>query len=296
MRPYFKFLRLPYQLQLGPIFLWGFWLGGGSFDSWYDFGRFAALFLIFHIGAFGGLTALNSFYDQDEGPIGGMWQPPRVPPYLGEWAWIVQIAGLCAVLPFGSQLVWIYCALLMLSLLYSHPVTRWKGLPWHSLAIVTIGQGVLDCLAGAYAASFPKFNEAFIAGLFGATIIVAAFYPLTQLYQAADDRKRGDNTLATWLLDRGGRDYVFVWSLSLLMLGAIYNALALWRKFLPYDTALLLLSTALPFWYLWSWRNAEEPSVKNDFQRVHFLMRAMAFAFAFYVGARLLWPLLRTWL
>ena len=296
VRPYFKLLRLPYQFQLGPLFLWGFWLGGGSFDSWYEFGRFAAVFLIFHVGAFGGLTALNSFYDRDEGPIGGMWNPPRVPPFLWEFAWLVQLGGLCALLVFGANLVWAYCALLFLSLLYSHPATRWKGLPWHSLAIVTVGQGVLDCLAGAFAASSTRLNDVFVAGLLGATILVAAFYPLTQLYQAADDRKRGDQTLATWLLDRGGRDYVFAWSMSLLLLGAIYNAFALWRKMLHVDGSLLLLATALPLWFLWTWRNEDEPSVENDFRRVHKFMRAMALAFATYVFARLLWPLLQTWL
>ena len=299
MRPLFKLLRLPYQFQLGPIFLWGFWLGGGPFDSWRDFVRFAAIFLIFHIGAFGGLTALNSFYDRDEGPIGGMWNPPRVPEHLGAFAWIVQIGGLCALLPFvaqsasGAKLLWIYCGLLVLSLLYSHPVTRWKGRPWHSLFIVTTGQGVLDCLAGAFAATSTRLDDVWMSGLLGATILVAAFYPLTQLYQARDDRKRGDKTLATWLLDAGGRDYVFAWSMSLLLLGAMYNAFALWRKMLPFDSALLLIATALPLWFLWNWRNQDEPSTEEDFRRVHLFMRAMALAFAIYVLAHLLWPVAR---
>ncbi|HEX8834932.1 MAG TPA: hypothetical protein VF719_12060, partial [Abditibacteriaceae bacterium] len=75
VRAYFTLLRLPYQWQLGPIFAWGFLLGGGSFEDISTTARFLAVFLLFHIGAFGGLTALNSFYDRDSGPIGGLWQP-----------------------------------------------------------------------------------------------------------------------------------------------------------------------------------------------------------------------------
>lgn len=196
MRTYFKLLRLPYQLQLGAIFAWGFWLGGGAFGSTGEIVRFLAVFALFHSGAFGGMTALNSWYDRDDGPVGGMWSPPQVPPFLWHFAWLLQLLGLLFLLPSGWRLSLVYTFLLMLSLLYSHPKSRGKGHPWKSLAIVVAGQGVLDGLAGALTARLPQWRAPFWCGLLGAALTVAAWYPLTQLYQADDDLRRGDQTLA----------------------------------------------------------------------------------------------------
>ena len=308
MRIYFKLLRLPYQLQLGPIFAWGFLLGGGSFASSAETLRFVVVFLIFHIGAFGGMTALNSFYDRDETPVGGMWAPPKIPPKLGLFAWLIQLGGLVLLLPLGWKLSLIYAALLVLSWLYSHPKPRGKGHPWKSLAIVSVGQGVLDCLAGAFATSTFATSElvtselvtsdlalsstgfagAFWFGCVGATLTVAAFFPLTQLYQAAEDAQNGDKTLALWLLKRGGRSAVFGWSSVLCALGTLGNAGALWKMGWPRDAIALLVAGTVPLIFIAQWkRKVRTSEMRTDFERVHFLMRAMAWAFGGYV----LWKL-----
>ncbi|MEZ4680201.1 MAG: UbiA family prenyltransferase [Caldilineaceae bacterium] len=64
-------LRLHYQLLLAPIFLWGYLLAGGQPD-----GSFGLAFVAFHLFLYGGMTAFNSYYDRDEGPIGGLEEPP----------------------------------------------------------------------------------------------------------------------------------------------------------------------------------------------------------------------------
>jgi 1,4-dihydroxy-2-naphthoate octaprenyltransferase len=279
-------LRLPYQLQLGAIFAWGFYMGGGTFGSFGEIARFVAVFALFHVGAFGGMTALNSFYDRDEGPVGGMWSPPKVPPYLWHFAWLIQVGGLFLLLPLGWRLMLVYTVLLALSLLYSHPIPRGKGHPWKSLAIVVVGQGVLDCLAGALTAQHPRWDAPFWCGLAGATSMVAAFYPLTQLYQVNDDLRRGDRTLAAWLIKRGGRRLLFAWAALGSAFGTLCNAVALWHSGLPIDAACLLLAGALPLLFIAQWQRSD-PEVKTDFRRVHFLMRWMALAFGGYVLLRL---------
>ncbi len=284
-------LRLPYQLQLAPIFLWGFFLGGGTFRTHAEIGRFLAVFLIFHIGAFGGMTALNSFYDRDGTPVGGMWAPPKVPAGLWHFAWIVQLGALILLLPFGAKLCFLYISLLVLSLLYSHPLPRGKGHPAKGLVIVTLGQGVLDCLAGAVTALQPHSDAPFRWGMIGATLTVAAFYPLTQLYQIAEDRQHGDRTLAAWLVEHGGRTAVFRWSFAWSTLGTLCNALALWEFGLRYDAAILCVSGTIPLFFIVLWqsstRNASANSARADFGRVHLLMRVMALAFGCYLLARL---------
>ena len=297
MRTYFKLLRLPYQLQLGPIFAWGFFLSGGTFRTNAEIARFVAVFLIFHIGAFGGMTALNSFYDRDETPVGGMWSPPKVPLFLWHFAWIIQIGGLILLLPFGAALCLIYTGLLVLSLLYSHPLSRGKAHPWRSLVIVAVGQGVLDCFAGAFAASAfatsafatsafaassTRLGSAFCWGTLGATLTVAAFYPLTQLYQIEEDKARGDRTLALWLANRGGRNRVFNWSLRLSALAIFCNAFALWKLGSLFDAGLLCAFGTVSLLFIARWKSSTR-TVRDDFQRVHFLMRAQALVLACYL-------------
>ncbi|MDF2439705.1 MAG: hypothetical protein JWN98_689 [Abditibacteriota bacterium] len=230
-RPYITLLRLPFQLKLGPIFGWGFLMGGGSLVNSIKVPEMIAIFAAFHIGAFGGLTALNSYYDRDDGPIGGLWTPPAPPKYLGAFAWSVQLTGLATVALIDLRLATIYALIVTLAFGYSHPALRWKNHPWKSVAVVAMGQGILDFAAGAITAtrtshSFPLPLSLWCAGA-GATLVVCAFYPLTQLFQTQDDEARGDRTLAIELQKCGGASGPFRWAQALLTLAAILNLSAL---------------------------------------------------------------------
>jgi 1,4-dihydroxy-2-naphthoate octaprenyltransferase len=297
VRDYFKLLRLPYQFQLGPIYCWGFLLASGDLVPWQDAWRFLAVFLLFHIGAFGGLTALNSFYDRDEGPIGGMWKPPPVPRRLWHFAWIVQIGGLALLLPFGLALALIYAGILLLSLGYSHPRTRWKGHPFKSLAVVGVGQGVLDFTAGAFTARAGEglvWNPGLWCGIGGATLTVLAFYPLTQLYQLSDDTMRGDHTVAAWLhasgerRANGGRTVIFHFTRLLFVMGSLCNTLALWLAGELILAIALGTLSVVPLLYLAQWKRDRDASQATDFARIHFLMRAMAVGFGGFIAVVLL--------
>jgi 1,4-dihydroxy-2-naphthoate octaprenyltransferase len=287
-RVYFTLLRLPYQLQLGPIFGWGYLLAGGRWIQWDEAARFVAVFLLFHIGAFGGLTALNSFYDRDTGPIGGLWKPPPPPSRLWAFAWAVQLGGLVLLLSFGWNLAAVYSAILLLSLGYSHPRTRWKGHPWRSLAVVATGQGILDFAAGALTASVGSWPVTAWWGMAGVTLTVAAFYPLTQLFQVRDDEQRGDRTLASCLVRRFSRRGLFIIAGGGILSGTFCNALALAVAGHTAEGGLFLLAGFLPPAFLTKWSQDAQPSPQTDFSHVHRLLRIMALAFAVYIGIKLL--------
>ncbi len=71
---FIRHLRLPFNLLLSPIYLWGVLLAGGTlWDPSFWLG-----YVTLHLFLYGGGTAFNSFYDRDEGPIGGMAHPPPV--------------------------------------------------------------------------------------------------------------------------------------------------------------------------------------------------------------------------
>lgn len=298
MRSYITLLRLPYQLQLGPIFGWGYLLGGGRLVRADEAWRFLMVFLIFHVGAFGGLTALNSHYDRDVGPVGGLWQPPATPPRLLLFAWTVQLGGLLLLLPFGWRLCFIYALILALSLGYSHPRTRWKGHPLKSLLVVALGQGMLDFAAGALTAdlltagaltanaarqSVGEWPAALWWGMAGATCIASGFYPLTQLYQVQDDARRGDVTTALWLIKKFSRRAVFVFAAVALSLGLLCNMAALLAAGRNGEARWMLLSFPLLAATIALWAGDRFPTPRKDFTRVHFLLRAMALAFALYI-------------
>jgi hypothetical protein len=65
-------LRWHYQVLILPA---GYLLGG-LYQPELNFERFALQFLNVHLLLNGGVTAYNSFWDKDEGPIGGLSRPP----------------------------------------------------------------------------------------------------------------------------------------------------------------------------------------------------------------------------
>src|SRR5688572_25877500 len=118
-------LRLHYQLLfLSPLFAWGFALSGGSVSARAGWG-----FLAFHVFLYGGITAYNSYYDRDEGPVGGLRKPPAVSEPLLAFSLAVQLVGLAMTLAVGWSLTLMYLAVMLLSVAYSHPLFRWKARP-----------------------------------------------------------------------------------------------------------------------------------------------------------------------
>src|SRR5687767_8059247 len=85
---YWKHLRVPFQLSLAPLFLWGYFLASLDLKP-----AFFLAFLAFHFFLYTAITAYNSAFDRDEGPVGGMLTPPPVPPGLLSFSLMVQAVG-----------------------------------------------------------------------------------------------------------------------------------------------------------------------------------------------------------
>jgi 1,4-dihydroxy-2-naphthoate octaprenyltransferase len=276
-------LRLHFQLLLAPIFLWGFFLGGGRPTA-----DLALAFLVVHVCLYGGATAFNSAYDRDEGPVGGLEHPPPVGPALLPFSLVALLGGWAASLAVGGSFAAVYGGILILALAYSHPRARWKADPWASLATIFVGQGVLGFLTGWTAAGAPLGAALGATGLVGAiaaSAIVAGFYPLTQLFQVEEDRARGDRTLAVaWGPARCFRraQAGFLGG-GLAVLGVTYP------RYGPGETVLaagffLALLAAVEAWR----RSFDAAAVLVNFRRAMRLNAAAALALAGYVGWHLL--------
>jgi 1,4-dihydroxy-2-naphthoate octaprenyltransferase len=176
---------------LSPIFLWGVLLSGGGIGP-----RTTLAFLLFHFFLYGGANAFNTYYDRDTGPIGGLANPPPVRPALLPWSLGVQIVGLWLAPLVNLGFAALYLLLFLLFTAYSHPAVRIKRHPWASLAAIGLGQGGVAFAAGWVSARGPNWmslagrEEVALWGCLSAIFIVAALYPLSQLFVFSSFRDR----------------------------------------------------------------------------------------------------------
>jgi 1,4-dihydroxy-2-naphthoate octaprenyltransferase len=268
-------LRLHWQVMLAPLFVWGFLLSAGArAPDLIITPQFWLVFLIYHVMFYGGATALNSYYDQDEGPVGGLWEPPRVTRDLLVFAVALQVVGL-VLLSFVSRSLFVL-ALIMGAVgnAYSHPATRLKAYPWTSLLAVSIFQGMGGTAAGWLFAQ-PEWQTLFslkaMMGLLAASLIITGFYPLTQLYQREQDRKQGVISFAVYAGER-----CFPLAIAcMLSAGALMGTLA-WRYFGPLEVfaAVAGLVTMAVYIAVW-WHRYDESQVRTNYlwmMRLGFLM------------------------
>ena len=276
-------LRLNFQAILAPIFLWGFLLAQGQW-GW----RLVVGFLATHIALYGGITALNSYYDRDEGPVGGLWQPPPWRPALLPFAWAVQALGLLAVLPLGVGMTLTYLAMVALSVAYSHPAIRLKKYALGALAVIAVGQGVLGFLTGWFSATpstagLLTFDH--VVAILGITLATVGLYPLTHIYQVREDAARGDVTFAV----RWGPNKAFLFAQASFSVALLCIAWTLARRFSLAEAGLVALFYAVILADIERWRRRFDPAaVYANYSHVMRLSYIVAAAFAAYVAWKLL--------
>jgi 1,4-dihydroxy-2-naphthoate octaprenyltransferase len=242
LRTYWKHLRVPFQLSLAPIFLWGYFLASLRLTPAFVLG-----FAAFHFCLYTGITAFNSAYDRDEGPVGGMRAPPPVPPGLRAFALAIQALGAALAACVNLSFLAIYLLIAAMGAAYSHPRTRWKAHPAASVATVFVGQGALGFLGGWAAATggiAAVLGERGIWGLFAAAFTTLGLYPLTQVYQIEEDAARGDRTLAVVLGPVGALRF----GLLCLVLAGAAATTVMARTSTRIDTALITIAYLFILW------------------------------------------------
>lgn len=196
--------RLDYILHLRPA-EWpimaahttlGYLLATGLGDAAGDrLGQGAAGIAVWVVCLNGGTLAVNSAFDRDEGDIAYLRAPPPPPRHLFAFGLALMAFGQALALLLPAAFGLAYAACFALSLVYSVPPVRLKAVAGADWLINMIGFGVLTPFAGWATTGRPiAGTELIVLAAFGP--LFAALYPLTQLYQAEEDRRRGDRTLA----------------------------------------------------------------------------------------------------
>ncbi|GAB3710958.1 hypothetical protein GCM10027592_48090 [Spirosoma flavus] len=191
-------LRVPFSFFLMPVFWFAL-----SQSPQPDQARTWVVLGIIHLLLYPASHAYNSYYDKDEESIGLLASPPPVDRTLWWVAWSLDILALL----LGTWVGWPFVVYLLVyglfSKAYSYDGIRLKKYPVVSWLVVGTCQGALT-----YLATYQAINQVAIATLIQADLLLAAglctlnilaIYPITQVYQHAEDGRRGDLTLSRWL-------------------------------------------------------------------------------------------------
>lgn len=148
----------------------------------------------------GGTLAINSAFDKDEGDIGYLKAPPKPPKHLLHVSILLLAASLVLslwflrVLPKGKYFFEIVMTCVLMSVLYSVPPIRLKARAGWDLIINCLGFGFFTPMAG-WAITGRPLTAAVVNACVGFGFLFASLYPMTQIYQVAEDTARGDQTL-----------------------------------------------------------------------------------------------------
>lgn len=274
-------LRLHYQLLLAPIFVWGYFLSGRYPDV-----DFWLAFVAFHCFLYGGITAFNSYYDRDQGPVGGLIQPPPVSRALLPFSLAVQGIGLILAALVNVSFVVIYLMIFGLGLAYSHPRLRLKSRPLAGLAVVGLGQGVLASLGGWVTArpSLVSLDLLSWVGILAIALMTVGFYPLTQLYQIEEDLARGDLTFAAWVGPRG----TFVFAGGVQALAATLLVMVVWQGLGPLNALLVVAVYGILLLATIHWaRTFNAAQILDNYRRIMGINAVSSLGFLGFVGLHL---------
>lgn len=204
-------MRIPFSIYLMPVF----WFALSNTDHppvW----RSLLVFFILHLLVYPASNGYNSYYDRDKGSIGGLKKPPKT---NRELIWLVTVFDALAIL-FSLFVSLVFAIMVTIYLLvskaYSYDRIRLKKYPVTGALVVTIFQGAFTYLAVRSGVA-GQVHEIDFAYALVSTLFLAGSYPLTQVYQHAEDKARGDITLSLLL----GIKKTFVFATVFIAAGSV---------------------------------------------------------------------------
>lgn len=255
-----QLLRIPFSINLLPIFLFAFYVSEGSVNLWKSLGVFVLIHFVFYPAS----NAYNSYMDRDTGSIAGIKAPPAPTRQLFYVSIFLDIAGLFASLFISIPFFLINFLLMLLSRAYSYRGIRIKKYAVGAFFMVALAQGGLsfyNMMIGIQGLQyFPEIDALVVKNCLIATLFVGAIYPLTQIYQHEDDRANGDSTISILLGIKG--TFLFSGTLFLLSNCLLYFALTS-IEFLIFEGFMLLPICFFLYWAAISWKNESNANFKN---------------------------------
>ena len=260
LRSTIQLLRFHFSVFLLPVYL--FALSQLPQINW----KYAFLvFVILHLLVYPSSNGYNSYMDRDETPIGGLKKPMNPTKQLFYVTVIMDV--LAIILSLQVSTLFTLCILLYIlaSRAYSYRRIRLKKYPFTGFLTVFIFQGAVIFFSVFHGV---QNNESLNTPVFPciiSSLLIGALYPLTQIYQHAEDKKDGVVSISYVL----GKKGTFVFSM-LFFLAATF---LLYLRFKQLDELnhfywylLIMLPVVLFFlyWMLKVWRNDSAANFRNS--------------------------------
>ena len=251
-------LRISFSFLLMPVFLLAF-----SQSEVIDLSNAISLFFILHLLVYPSSNGYNSYMDEDKGSIGGIKHPPKVPRQM---FWISVGMDTCSVLisfiAFGLKASIIVFAYIIASRAYSFRGIRLKRYAIIGFLIVTLFQGPVIYYLVKLVISPSSLSDNL--GLLSVIswLLIAAGYPLSQIYQHNQDREDGVKTISMLLGVRG----TFIFSqimFSMLGILLVYYFYFIKNELISIVIIVLCLTPTLIQFSKWMKACFQDPSAAN---------------------------------
>jgi 4-hydroxybenzoate polyprenyltransferase len=218
-----------------------------------------------HLLVYPASNAYNSYFDKDEGSIGGLKNPPKVDKKLWHVANALDLLAffICAFFIHLSAAFFVLVYILI-SRAYSYPGIRLKKYPLLSWLTVGLIQGAyvyfLVYSLGQKAEKVWPFELEVFTALLLSSCLLLGVYPITQIYQHEADRKAGDMTMSRMLGINGTFYNCFAFfGLSVLLAFLVFEGY-LFILFMAFGTPALVF---LVNWYLVVQKDSNQANFKR---------------------------------
>lgn len=264
----FRLMRIPFSVYLMPVFWMALSLTDGAVPL-----HAVVVFAIIHLLVYPASNGYNSWHDRDEGSIGGLKTPPRV---TKELFWLVLLFD-----GLGLILSWLISPLFFAGILvytlvskaYSQPTIRLKKYPILSAGVVSVFQGFwmfLTIQVGLGYSTDQLSAPVNVGFALISTLFLLGSYPLTQVYQHAEDSRRGDKTLSLLL----GINGTFFFARLVLGLAGLALTVMLILFTGPWNAMVFIIGMipVLAYFELWFYRVRKDPA-EADFENTMWMNR-----------------------
>jgi len=226
--------------------------------------RAILIFLILHLLLYPSSNGYNSYMDRDQTSIGGLKEP--LPPTRQLFILTVLMDVLAVSL--GFLISWYFATGILTYILasraYSYRGIRLKQYPIAGYLVVLIFQGAVIFFLVYHGAHNPVTLHVPWPAMLASSLLIAGFYPLTQIYQHEEDRKDGVRTLSYLLGYKGTFAFCLLMYLLAFTTLAYYMLSSLEIK--EFFVLATCLSPILVYFFIWAakvWKDSSQANFKN---------------------------------
>lgn len=239
-----QLLRIPFSFFLMPVYWFAL-----SFVENIAIANAVLLFVIIHLLVYPSSNGYNSYMDRDTSSIGGIEKPLQPTNQLFVFSVLMDVLAvlLCFIIsPLTALCIFIY---IMCSRLYSYRRIRLKQYPVIGYLIVILNQGGLIFFTVFNAVNKDAHAVAPWTGIICASLLIGGFYPITQVYQHAEDANDNVKTISMMLGKNGTFIFcAFVYVIALILLWFHFAAI---NKLSQFHILLLFFLPVLIYFTVW---------------------------------------------